>query len=86
MKDRDKIDRLVHRMRRRGFLSSEDADSTQLATKADSKLFKAICDNPQHVLTNLFSQHKNTGRNTRASVRNFEFPTKDERNYILRML
>ena len=45
MKDRDKIDRLVHRMRCRGFLSSEDADSKQLVTKADSKLSKAICNN-----------------------------------------
>jgi len=43
-------DRLVHRMKHRGFLSSEDADAAQLVTKVDSKLFKAICNNPQHVV------------------------------------
>lgn len=44
MKDRDKTDRLVHRMRRQGFLSSEGTDATQLVIEADSKLFNAICN------------------------------------------
>src|SRR6218665_2853731 len=86
MKDSDKIDRLVHRMRRRGFLSSDDADAAQLATTADSKLFKAMCNNPQHVLTNLFPPRKNTGHNTRARVHNFELPKKNKKKYIPHML
>jgi len=48
--------------------------------------YKAICNNPQHVLTNLFPHHKNTEHNTRARVHNLKLPTKDERNYIPRML
>src|SRR6218665_936109 len=44
-----------------GFLSSKDPDALQLAMEAYSKLYKAICNNPQHVLTNLSPPHDNSG-------------------------
>src|SRR6218665_1785965 len=52
-KDRNQIDRLVARMKRRGFLSNEDGDATQFARAANSSLFKAICVNSLHVLSSL---------------------------------
>src|SRR6218665_3820580 len=55
-------------------------------SSAGSKLFRAICDNPQHVLVNLFPQHKNTGHDLRLMVHSYTLPIKDENNFIPRML
>ena len=49
-KDQEKLERLVGRLKRQGFLSKEDMDISELANKADQKLFQAIRNNPHHVL------------------------------------
>src|SRR6218665_995324 len=43
-----KLERLVGRLKRQGFLTKEDMDISQLASKADQKLFQAIRNNPHH--------------------------------------
>ena len=43
-----KLERLVGRLKRQGFLTKEDMDIFQLASKADQKLFQAIRNNPHH--------------------------------------
>src|SRR6218665_3508617 len=39
-KDQEKLERLVGRLKRQGFLTKEDMDISQLASKADQKLLK----------------------------------------------
>src|SRR6218665_222374 len=73
-KDQEKLERLVERLKRQGFLSMEDMDISQQANKADQKLFQAIRNNPHHVLYRLLPELKKTGYNTKAH--NFVLPPK----------
>src|SRR6218665_3589724 len=41
-KDQEKLERFVGRLKRQGFLTKEDMDISQLASKADQKLFQTI--------------------------------------------
>jgi len=69
-----------------GFLSKDVGDVAHYASNADSELFRAIIMwQPQHVLANLFPQHKNTGRNLRSRVHSYTFPIKDENNFSPRI-
>ena len=84
-KEQDLIDRLLYRMKRRGFLSKDAGEGVHCASNAGSKLFRAVYNNSQHVLSNLFPQHKNTGH-MRPRVHSYTLPIKDEKNFIPRML
>ena len=75
-------ERRIKLEKRQGFLSKEDMDISQLANKADQKLFQAIRSNPHHVLHGLLLELKKTGYNTRARVHNFVLPPKDNSNYF----
>src|SRR6218665_4127267 len=61
---------------------------TRLASKADQKLFRAIHNNPHHVLYRLHPEFKKTGYNTRARAHNFVLPPtcKDNSNFLPRLL
>src|SRR6218665_2995162 len=85
-KYQEKLERLVGRLKRQGFLTKEDMDISQLASKADQKLFQAICNNPHHVLYRLLPELKKTGYNTRARAHNFILPPKGSSNFFPRML
>lgn len=73
--ERDLIDRLLYRLKRRGFLSKDAGDATHYAIIADSKFFWAICENPQHVLANVFPPAQNTGHKLRARVHSYSLPS-----------
>ena len=64
--DQEKLERLVERLKRQGFLTKEDMDISQLANKADQKLFQAIRNNLHHVLYRLLPEIKKTDYITRA--------------------
>src|SRR6218665_1150054 len=85
-KDQEKLERLVERLKRQGFLSKEDMDISQQANKADQKLFQAIRNNPHHVglLYRLLPELKKIGYNTRARAHNFVLPLKDNSNFLPR--
>src|SRR6218665_4213482 len=85
-KDQEKLERLVGRLKLQGFLTKEDMDISQLASKADQKLFQAIRNNPHHVLYRLLPELKKTGYNTRARAHNFVLLPKDNSNFLPRML
>src|SRR6218665_710281 len=78
-KDQEKLERLVGRLKRQGFITKEDMSISQLASKADQKLFQSIRNNPHHVLYRLLPELTKTGYNTRAIAHNFVLPTKDTR-------
>ena len=48
--DRARIDRLINRLRRGGYLSTDHPCFEKLANKADQRLFKAISANKNYVL------------------------------------
>lgn len=64
------IDKRINRMKRWGFLPDDAADSANLVHKADSALFRAMCNSPHHVLPNLFIAEKQSRYQLRARTRN----------------
>ena len=52
--DRIHLERLIARMRRRGYLPSDFPNVESLAEEADHKLFKSITHCHTHVLPHLF--------------------------------
>src|SRR6218665_1265260 len=84
--NRDIIEALLCRMKRRGFLHKDDPSACDLAIKADLALFRAISTNPNHVLHNYLPCPKQHKYHLRARVHNFTLPLKDDRNFIPRSL
>jgi len=58
VQNRDKIEALINRMKRRGFLHLEHPSAGGIAAKADESLFHAICMNPSHVLSSFLPRPK----------------------------
>jgi len=85
-KHRDKLEALIKRMKRRGFLHPEDPTASDLAHKADEALFRAVCTNPNHVLSSQLPRLKQHQYNLRSRVHNFSLPPKDDRNFVSRSL
>src|SRR6218665_1558011 len=83
---KEKLERLVGRLKRHGFLTKKDMDISQLASKTDQKLFQAIRNNPHNVLYKLLPELKKTGYNTRVRAHNFVLPPKGNFNFLPRML
>src|SRR6218665_489487 len=61
--DRDRIERLMSRLRRGGYLPPGPPSYEVLAGKADERLLKSITSNPSHVLRKYLPKLKNTGHN-----------------------
>src|SRR6218665_3249001 len=59
--DRDRLERLVRRLRRGGFLPGDAQPIADLASDADERLFRAITTDPSHVLRQLLPKPKHTG-------------------------
>jgi len=85
-KHRDKLEALIKQMKRREFLHPEDPTASDLALKADEALFRAVCTNPNHVLSSLLPRLKQHQYNLRSRVHNFYLPPKDDRNFVSRSL
>src|SRR6218665_1094527 len=68
------------------FLHPEDPTASDLALKADEALFRAVCTNPNHVLSSLLPRLKQHQYNLRSRVHNFSLPPKDDRNFASRSL
>src|SRR6218665_3918031 len=85
-KDRARVDRLVCRLKRRGFLSAETPDVATLVSEAENRLFQAIIVDPNHVLRKHFLDIKHSNYNLRPRAHQFMLPLKDDRNFIPRLL
>jgi hypothetical protein len=84
--ERKKINNLVNRMKRRGFLPEDSPGASTMAEEADDTLFKAIQQNPNHVLRKLFPTTRRNCYSLRPRTHNFNLPLKDNRNFISRIL
>src|SRR6218665_703126 len=84
--DRQRLGRLLSRMRRRDYLPSDFSTIESLVDEADRKLFKSTSQNhrPTHVLRHLFTVKPTPTRSLRARAHNFILPLKDNRNFVSR--
>src|SRR6218665_1717002 len=69
--DRGRLERLVRRLRRGGFLQGDAQPIADMANDADERLFRAITTNPSHVLGQLLPKPKHTGYVLPISLRLF---------------
>ena len=82
--DRARIDRLINRLRRGGYLPTDHPCFEELANKADQRLFKAISTNKNHVLAKYLPEIKTTGHNLRSRAHGdvLGLPMKDDLNVM----
>ena len=84
--DKAKIEQLINRMRRCGFLPSTAPSGSALAGLADERLLKAVCSDPNHVLRHHFPPVRDIKYNLRPRPHPFTLPARDDRNFIPRIL
>jgi len=84
--DRHRLERLVARMRRSGYLPPDFPDLATLVEDADTKLFNSIRHNSTHVLRHYLIDKPAPVRSLRARAHNFVRPPKDNRNFVSRAL
>ena len=68
---RNRLERLLLRLRRDGFLPENSSSFEELARDADLGLFRSISSNPFHVLRHYFPEREHTGYNLRPRAHNF---------------
>src|SRR6218665_3672159 len=81
-----RLERLIARMRRRGYLPSDFKNIASLAEEADRRLFKSIIQCQTHVLHHLFIDKPTSTRSLRVRAHNFILPLRDNRNFVSRVL
>src|SRR6218665_653159 len=81
-----RLERLIARIRRRGYLPSDFPNIASLAEEADRRLFKSIIQCQTHVLRHLFIDMPTSTRSFRVRAYNFILPLKDNRNFVSRVL
>ena len=80
--DRARIDQLIRKLKRSGFLPQVAPDAETLAREADDRLFKSILLDPNHVLRKHFPETRPTNYNLRPRAHEFKLPLKDDRNFV----
>ena len=85
-RDRAKIDKLLDRLKRNGFLPPNAPAAEQLAVAADDSLFRAIISYQSHVLRSFLPESRSHGYNLRTRAHEYKLSPKDNRNFISRLL
>ena len=81
--DRSKLERLVARLRRGGYLPADHPSFENLSMIADQRLYRSIVRSPYHVLRQFFLEKTH---NLRPRAHNFALPIKDNNNFVPRIL
>src|SRR6218665_3555333 len=84
--DKSRMERLLGRLRRGGYLPADFPSVETLAVAADHQLFVSIASNPYHVLRCLYHEKEACGYNLRTRPHNFALPVKDDTNFVSRSL
>src|SRR6218665_2240029 len=84
--DKDRLEKLIGRLQRGGFLPNDGLSFADLAAYAYPRLFKSLLSNPSHVLRRHLPAIKTTNYNLRPRAHGFTLPEKDTCNFIPRML
>src|SRR6218665_721441 len=85
-RDKDRLEKLIGRLQRGGFLPDDGLSFAGLAADADRRLFRSLVSNPSHVLSRHLPAIKTTNYNLRPRAHGFTLPEKDTCNFIPRML
>src|SRR6218665_3613556 len=73
---RQRLERLVARLRRMGYLPTDFPSVETLALEADRNIFKTISQCPSHVLRHLLKDKPTSSRSLRVRAHNFVLPLK----------
>src|SRR6218665_3720043 len=84
--DRERIERLINKLKGCDFLAMSVPSASTLANKVDQRLFIAVIHNSNHGLHKLLPDVRRVSYNLRPRVHGFELPIKDDRNFISRLL
>jgi hypothetical protein len=84
--DRARIERLLARVRRSGYLREDSPTAAEMADQADTRLLAAVSRNDFHVLRPLFPPIVDRHYKMRPRPHNFVLPTKDDKHFISRVL
>src|SRR6218665_2352588 len=84
--DRQRLEHLIARMRRSGYLPSDFPDLATLVEEADCNLYKNIQRNNKHVLRQYFIEKPAPTRQLRVRAHNFVLSPRDNSNFILKVL
>src|SRR6218665_2923734 len=74
----NRLERLLLRLRRGGFLLADSPLFEELTRDADLGLFRSISSNSCYVLKHYFREREHTGHNLRPRAHNFALPIKDD--------
>src|SRR6218665_1884237 len=80
--DRYRLERLVRRLRRGGFLPGVVQPIADMVNETDERLFRAITTDPSHILRQLLPKTKNTDYDMHPRAHGYELTAKDEHNFI----
>ena len=87
--DRKRLNSIVKKLSRSGFLPADEPSFDNHCTSADSALFRSVLSNPCHILHSLLPPRKNNPYYMRSRPHDRTLPRVDvftKRNFIMRML
>ena len=84
--DRSRMERLINKLKRSGFLLESAPSSAALAGEAEQRLFRAVISDPTHVLRKHLPEVRQLSYNLRPRPHGLILPNKDDRNFISRLL
>src|SRR6218665_2453792 len=85
-RDRERLERLVNKLCKGGYLHQDLPSVSALVAEADSRLFSTIETRADHVLSHLLPPRKKTKYCLRPRTHEYVLPYKDTRNFIPRFL
>src|SRR6218665_3492671 len=86
-RDRARIEQLINKLKRSGFLPQSAPAALDLACDADARLFRAVITDPDHVLHKHLPEAIGKLITTCAlALVGFSYLLKDDRNFIPRLL
>jgi len=83
---RDMIEGFLRRARKLQYYDPAGPNEANLASSADTSLFRSVISNPFHTLYQFLPPPPITPYNLRGRAHHFELPRKDDRNFLNRML
>src|SRR6218665_4119370 len=84
--DRSRTEQLINKFKRSGFLPELAPLAAALAGEADERLFRAVISDNTHVLRKHLPEVRQLSYNLRPRPHGFLLPSKDDRNFISRLL
>ena len=85
-RDRARIEQLINKLKRSGFLPQSAPAALGLACDADARLPGAAISDPVPVLHKHVPEARQINYNLRLRAHGFRLPLKDDRNFIPRLL